>query len=238
MDINIRSFLFVIATLVHCSACTNGNNDKETVSTTTATVAHEDSASIFAESEGREGGAAVIEQNEVAVAEAYLIADSCAGPFRIDTVIPKKMEGFDVTKFQEEKIFPTGETREISGCIYEIGNEGWVKVTSTYDAATDCTTDKTSEIFVFSDLFLTAKGIGAMSSIEEYVAAYPDFRIRYIRNEKLFVVEAQQLKNVQFIIDNEYYRGDDATLASGESVELQVSDFRKESHFTAIRITK
>lgn len=232
-------FLFAIVVLALCSSCGNGrDNGKKTTSASTATVAHDDCAPIFAESEGGEGGAVAAEQNEVDAVEAYLIADRCAGPFRIDTVIPEKLEGFDVRKSQEEKILPTGETREIPVYIYEIGNEGWVKVTPQYDATTGCTTGKTSEIFVYSDLFLTDKGIGAMSSLEEFAAAYPDFLIRYVRDAKLFVAETQELENVQFVINDEYYRGDDATLASNESVELQVSDFEKESYFTAIRIIK
>lgn len=222
------SFLFAIAVLSLCSACRNG---RETTYTTTAIVAHEDSATIFAE---REDGAVVAEQNEVAAVGAYRIADRCAGPFRIDAVVSENMEGFDVTKSQEEKILPTGETREITVYIYEIGNEGWVKVTPQYDT----TTGKISEIFVYSDLFLTDKGIGVMSSVEEFAAAYPDFHIRYARDTELFIAETQELKNVQFIINNEDYRGDNTSLSSSESVELQVSDFNKESYFTAIRIIK
>lgn len=232
-------FLFAIIVLALCPACGNGrSNGKEAATASTATIAHEDNAPVFAESEGGEGGAVVVEQNEVDAVEAYLIADRCAGPFRIDAVVPEKLEGFDVRKSKEEKILPTGKTRVTPVYIYEIGNEGWVKVTPQYDATTGCTTDKTSEIFVYSDLFLTDKGIGTMSSVEEFAAAYPDFLIRYVHDAKLFVAETQELENVQFVINDEYYRGDDVTLASNESVELQVSDFEKESYFTAIRIIK
>lgn len=231
MNMRKVSFLFAIVILSLCSACCNGSSNGETTYTVTAIVAHEDCATIFAE---REDGAVVAEQNEVAAVEAYRIADRCAGPFRIDAIVSEKMEGFDVTKSQEEKILPTGETREISVYIYEIGNEGWVKVTPEYDT----TTGKTSEIFVYSDLFLTDKGIGAMSSIEEFATAYPDFHIRYVRDAELFVAETQELKNVQFVINDEDYRGDKASLSSSESVELKVPDFNKESYFTAIRIIK
>ena len=55
---------------------------------------------------------------------------------------------------------------------------------------------KTNEILVYSDLFLTDKGIGAMSSLEEFAANYPDFRIRYMREAGIYVAETQQLKNV------------------------------------------
>lgn len=224
------SFLFAIAVLALCTAC---GNRKGSASAPTATVAHEDSASIFTKGEGI---AIAAEQNDAAAIEAYRIADRCAGPFMIDADIHEKLEGFEVMKSKEEKTLPTGETYEIPVYIYEIGNEGWVKVTPQHDATTGCTAGKINEILVYSDLFLTDKGIGAMSSVEEFAAAYPDFLIRYARDAESFVVETQELENVQFIINHEHYRGDDATLTTGESVELQVSDFEKESYFTAIRI--
>lgn len=229
-------FLFAIVVLSLCSACGNSrDNTMESTSVSTATVAYEDRAPIIAKSKDGEGRTVAAEQNEIAAVETYRITDRSAGPFMIDAVIPEKLEGFDVTKSLEEKILPTCETREIPVYIYEIGNEGWVKVTPQHDATTGCTTGKTSEILIYSDLFLTDKGIGAMSSVEDFAAAYPDFIIRYVHDAELFVAETQELKNVQFIINNEYYCGDDATLASSESVEFQVSDFEKESYFTAIR---
>ena len=112
-----------------------------------------------------------------------------------------------------------------------------MKILPQYNTTSACVNDSIGVILVYSDLFLTDNGIGAMSSIEEFAAAYPDFRISYSGKTKLFVVETPRLKNVQFIIDNEYYQGDDSVPASNESVGLQVSDFRKETYFTAIRIT-
>lgn len=57
MNMRKVSFLFAIAVLSLCSACRNG---RETTYTTTAIVAHEDSATIFAE---REDGAVVAENS-------------------------------------------------------------------------------------------------------------------------------------------------------------------------------
>lgn len=230
-----RSFLLVITVWAFCSAC--GDNGNNTASVSAAASVQDECAPVCAESEAGEGGAVVAEQNdEFGTPEAYPVADSCAGPFRIGAEIPRKIEGFAVTESREEKTLPNGETREIPVYLYEIGNEGWVRVTPQYDPVTGGVNGKTGEIFVYSDLFLTDQGIGAMSSIGEFAAAYPDFRIRYAGEAELFVVETPRLGNVQFVIDDEYYQGDDAVRTSNESCELQVSDFRKESYFTAIRI--
>lgn len=179
---------------------------------------------------------AAARQNDSASVNTYLIADNCAGPFRIGALIPDKADGFVMTESKEDRSDSEGGIRETSVYIYEIGNEGWVKITPQYDFPAGRATGRIGEIFVYSDLFLTDKGVGAMSSIEEFAAAYPDFRIRYEREAALFVVETPRLKNVQFVIDDEYYQGGDAVFTANESCELQTSDFRKESYFTAIRI--
>lgn len=232
MDMKIRLSLFVVTIFVFCQSCVDGkSNANEVVSATAVSVMDTDSVTIFIEDEDE----VAVAGQKVAV-RTYLITDSCAGPFVIGSRIPDNVNGFTVTVSGEEKTLETGEIREIPVYIYELGNEGWVKLTPQYDMATGCVRDRTGEIFVYSDLFLTDRGIGAMSSIEEYAAAYPDFHIGYARESELFVVETPCLKNVQFIIDSEYYQGGDTLLLSSESVELQVSDFRKETCFTAIRI--
>lgn len=76
-----------------------------------------------------------------------------------------------------------------------------------------------------------------MSSVEDFAAAYPDFHIRYERDGGLFVAETQQLKNVQFVISDEFYPDENSVLTSSDSAEMNVADFGKESCFTAIRIT-
>lgn len=235
MNIRKLSFLFTIAVLEICPACGNGRgNSKETASD--VTVVKDERVTIFAENDV-EDKAIAIEQNESYAAKAYTIADSCAGPFRIGSGIPEKVEGFVRMDSHEKKTLPNGDICEIPIYIYEIGNEGRVKILPQYNTTSACVNDSIGVILVYSDLFLTDNGIGAMSSIEEFAAAYPDFRISYTGKTKLFVVETPRLKNVQFIIDNEYYQGDDSVPTSNESVGLQVSDFRKETYFTAIRIT-
>lgn len=97
-----RQFLFVITVFVLCSACSNGSK-KETASVATIAVIQEDYTLCFAENEVMENKAIEVEQNESSIIDTYLITDSCAGPFKIDTDIPKKIEGFIVTKSLEEK---------------------------------------------------------------------------------------------------------------------------------------
>lgn len=229
--------IFCITVFVICSACNRGSG-VESSSSAAVSVLQENNEPIIVESEVGKDEIIIVEQNEGAVVETYLIADRCAGPFMIDAHIPETLQGFDVTKSQEKKMLSIGETCVIPVYIYEIGNEGWVKVMPQYDAITGLVNGKIGEIIVYSDLFMTGDGIGAMSSIEEFSTVYPDFSIRYEPETELFVAETPSIGNVHFVIDKEYYQGDDSVLSLGESVILQTSDFRKESYFKEIRIVE
>lgn len=213
--------LFGIIAVVACQAC--GNGDKSRVE------ADNDIDLEYAFEDFQGDSSAVY---------TYLISDSCAGPFRIGATIPLRADGFVRTEYKESKTDSAGNTTEHVSYIYEIGNEGWVKITPQYDIATGCASDKTGEIFIYSDLFLTDKGIGAMSSIEEYAAAYPDFKISHTPEAELFVVETPELRNVQFVISDECYLGSNTVFTSDRSCELQLSDFKDEFCFSAIRIIK
>lgn len=221
------SLLFEVIAIAACSACGSG------------------STASAGSSNGSGHNSSIASELTVAVAEnvsesvgRYLIADSSAGPFRIGAVIPHEAEGFVVTEWSEEQVDSEAERREITTYTYEIGNEGWVKITPQYNAATGCANDRIGEIFIYSDLFLTDRGIGAMSSIEEFAAAYPDFDIRHADDDKLFIVETPRLRNVQFLVKDEYYIGADRNPASSASVRPKVADFRQKTCFTAIRIRR
>lgn len=170
-------------------------------------------------------------------ADAYVLTDSCAGPFILGAAIPLQVDGFTMTESTAEGFDSEGQPFRIPVYTYEIGNEGWVKITPQFDVTSGDVSDKTGEIIVNSDLFVTDKGIGAMSSLREFAAAYPDLRISYDSEAELFVVETPRLRNVQFVIGGEYYQGNDSVFASEASCKLQLDDFKDQSYFTIIRIT-
>ena len=219
----------------YCSACGNNNGNDNTTIEQADVVAHIDSSAAYAyqvevNCAGPSGIGSVIPY-------AYLITDSCAGPFSIGAVIPDSVEGFVMTKSHENKATPDKSTIAITSYNYEIGNEGRVIITPMYDSATGIATDKTGEIFIYSDLFLTDGGIGAMSSINQFASVYPDLTIRYAHEDSSFVVETPQLRNVQFLLDSELYIGTEPYSARPDSVILKISDFKEGTCFTAIRLS-
>lgn len=173
--------------------------------------------------------------NEILSSRCYKLSDNCAGPFRVGGVIPDKVDGLVITKTFENRSF-CGKEFMILVYVYEIGNEGTVKVIPRYDPSTGRAEEKIGEIIVNSDLFLSESGIGAVSSMEEFVTAYPDFRIVYEHDTDRFYIETPGLKNVRFMISDEYYCGTDAIRSSAVDVELKISDFNEQSYFSVICI--
>lgn len=235
-------YLFEAIVIAACSACGVGGNhgngtDGNIASEPAVTAQNEPGYAIphliadrnyNSEKNDSTASAAVVAQNDSVTVAYYPIADSCAGPFRIGASVPGEVEGFVLTASYEDR---EGATTKIPVYTYEIGNEGWVRVTPQYDS-TGCATDKIGEIFVYSDLFLTDRGVGAMSSVEQFAAAYPDLDIRYADEDGMFIVESPRLRNVQFLLESEYYIGAERNSAPN------VSDFKEESYFTAIRIVR
>lgn len=209
------TFLFEVITIAACSACGAGGNNS-----------NRSNDDIAPEP------VAVVAQADSVVAAPYRIADDCAGPFHLGAAIPARAEGFVATEWHD----PDGGTPEIPAYVYEIGNEGWVRITPQYDPATGRANDRIGEILVYSDLFRTDRGIGAMSSVEEFAAAYPDFRIRQADEEGVFVVETPRLRNVRFLLQGEHYIGPTPDETSNAPAEPKVSDFREGACFTAILI--
>lgn len=172
------------------------------------------------------------------VSRAYPMTNVSAGPFRIGAVIEDTMAGFEVEKSIEIKTVSEETTIEIPIYTYYIGNEGWVRITPQYDALTGRVSNNIGEIYVFSDLFLTDKCIGAISSLEDLARVYPDINIRYIGEDAMFAFATSQLPNVSFLLERENYIGTehDADLSSRSKLDL--SDFNEKSHFYAIRLSQ
>lgn len=180
----------------------------------------------------------VVRIDTALVDRAYPMTNSSAGPFRLGAVIQDTIIGFEVEKSTEVKTLPEGKTMEIPIYTYYIGNEGWVRVTPQYDAVTGLVSDNTGEIYVYSELFMTDKCIGAVSSLEEFASAYSDITIRYVGECDMFAIETSQLPNVQFLLEREHYTGEEHDLNSSSGSALNVSDFEEKSHFYTIRISQ
>jgi len=185
---------------------------------------------------GKETAVPISEIDSALASRAYPITDVSAGPFHIGAVIQHTMDGFEVDKSIEIKSLPGGMTIELTVYIYYIGNEGWVKITPQYDSVTGQVSNRIGEIYVYSDLFLTYKHIGAISSLGEFAKVYPDTNILCADEDNMYAVMTPQLPNVQFLLSGEHYIGDGHDRDSSTRGKLNVSDFKNNAHFHAILI--
>ncbi|MCM1071922.1 MAG: hypothetical protein NC210_06650 [[Clostridium] fimetarium] len=167
---------------------------------------------------------------------AYRLTNVSAGPFRLGEVIRDTIAGFEVETSTERETLPGGVEVEIRVNTYHIGNEGWVRVSPQFDPATGRVSDKTGEIYIYSDLFLTDNGVGPISSLEDLAHIYPDIKIRYIGKDGMFAFVTPQLPNVQFLLSGEHYIPAEHGYDPGANGKPRVSDFRGNAHFHAVRI--
>lgn len=172
------------------------------------------------------------------VNRAYPMTNVSAGPFSLGAEIQDTIKGFEVEKSIECKTVAHGVEIEIPIYTYHIGNEGWVRVTPQYDTATGQVSNSIGEIYVYSELFMTDKYIGAISSLENLASVYPDINIRHIGEDDMYAVVTSQLPNVQFLLIGEHYIGSEHGSNSCFHRKLDVSDFEENSHFYAIRISQ
>jgi hypothetical protein len=159
----------------------------------------------------------------------YLITSEGIDIFLIGQKIPTKSAGYSIsqsilTKSEE------GEEYEIP--VYTVSENGQdiLNIEATNDI------EIASDIFVLSGKFKTAKNIGLGSTIEEFMAAYPDFTIWFSYISDWYVIETKQLKNVQFFL-----AGDDFIEEGGPEFDsdveiLKPSEFKKGSTIKEIRI--
>jgi hypothetical protein len=92
--------------------------------------------------------------------------------------------------------------------------------------------EKTGQLFILSENYRTDYDIGINSTIEEFVAAYPDFHILYIREDNLFVIETF-LVGVTFVLDENAFVGN-ALDSKKEITVLTSADFQPNTRITKI----
>lgn len=217
-------YLSVILAAAVGTACGTGNKYAATTSDSLVAEAPDETADEAITDDSTDGFA------------TYLIADRSAGPFKLGDIIPEDPDGFSMSVSEEVRADSEGKAVRIPAYTYEIGNEGWVKITPLPDPSPEHERGRIGWIYVYSDLFLTEKGIGAMSSVRDFAAAYPDLDISYDAGNEVFIIETPQLPDVRFLLDREHYAGDLTGSDSGINAGLKVSDFRENACFTAIRI--
>jgi hypothetical protein len=169
------------------------------------------------------------------IQEIYSITSEAAGDFILGEKIPESTEDYSV----EEKI----ETYESEEGPYEEtvhivsnGDEELLRITPQYDYETGEYLDEIGEMNISSDRFQTTEGIGAGSTLADFMEAYPDFKIWYTYISDMYVVETEGL-SVQFLLDENGYVTDYPEIDS-DMVEISKDDFDATTKIVSVRMFK
>ena len=178
----------------------------------------------------------ILEENICTSSEQkYLIKNNGVDVFLIGQKIPAQADGYSITKSIETR---TEEGTDFELPVYTVFEDGQAILNIeqfNHEIGTD--SDKIGNIFILSEKFRTAENIGLHSTIEEFVAAYPDFTIWFSYISHIYVIETgQPFNGVQFFLDGNDFADEGGPEFDSDMTILELSDFKKGSKIKKIRI--
>ncbi|ANQ50383.1 hypothetical protein MY04_3015 [Flammeovirga sp. MY04] len=171
------------------------------------------------------------EQN-ISVDENFLISGVSAGKFKVGREIPVNFDKFQLYKDSREIHSEDGIQSQIYYNVF-YGDDVVMQVTPRYDYNKKAWDHKISEIVIQSDKFKTAKGIGVNSTIEEFIAQYPDYEIWYTYISGIYVIESKS-ERAQFMLDENDFIG--KIEIENDLNVLSKTDFKQNSKIKSIRL--
>lgn len=179
-----------------------------------------------------------ITPNEIEVTkktiENYLISNSSAGDFKIGSEIPFPTET-DIYELEKkvDTLMEEGYTYEETSYKLTQNTEFLLVLKVNSDSETGAKSEKISEIKVYSEKFKTPQGIGVDSTIDEFIAKYPTYKIWYTYVSDMYVLETEGV-NAQFLLDKNDFTSELKTTSDQEF--LKKSDFKSTAKIAEIRI--
>lgn len=167
--------------------------------------------------------------------ERYPIRDDGAGIFSIGQKIPARTDCYTITESSQTR---TEEGEAYTVPIYNVSEQGEIvlNIEPFFDDNAGQYSEIIGNIYILSDRFRTDESIGLQSTIEEFAAAYPDFKIRYSYVSEIYVIETRRLEHVQFFLDGCDFIEESGPDFVSDMTVLQASEFKKGSKIKAIRI--
>src|SRR5699024_6090741 len=103
----------------------------------------------------------------------------------------------------------------------------------TYDTQTKTYTDTLGEIIIHSPRYSTEEGVGVGTTLETFIATYPNYELWYTSVSDRYVVEAQQ-SSIQFLLKEADFTGN--ITPKSEITMLDTADFKKGAQIQKIRL--
>jgi hypothetical protein len=163
------------------------------------------------------------------------ISNGQVGIYKVGTSIPvpDSSDNYTMRKATQIRQTEEGPTEDLS-YILSSGGEELLVFVPEFDLQNDRYTDRIGEIKVVSSRFKTKKGIGVNSTLQEFVAAYPDYRIWTTYVSGMYVVESPSIR-AQFLLRKTDYIGGEIKYES-DITKLKLSDFKRDSKIYMVRV--
>ena len=116
------------------------------------------------------------------------------------------------------------------------GAEVKIRTTTIYENDKEIAMRYNDVTDLLTNDFQTEKGIGVGSTIEEFVAAYPDYKIWYTYVSNKYVIETPALPGVEFILDPLSYTGDENALNESDMVELNLNAMNQKGKIKMVKV--
>lgn len=164
----------------------------------------------------------------------FKIVNKAAGEFKIGDEIVLPTEN-DAYKFEKKVVTRMIEGDEEKETVYTVSenNEELLELRSVEYFEAGNTIKKIGEIFITSAKFKTSQGIGVSSTIEEFIAAYPIYKIWYTYVSDMYVLETESV-NAQFLLDKNDFTSELKITSDQEF--LKSTDFKSTAKIVKIRI--
>jgi hypothetical protein len=155
------------------------------------------------------------------------------GAFKIGSIIPKSVEGYEIKREIVVEETEEGDYQEEKFFVLKNGEKLWV-LSTQLNPNTGTNNDTISEINILSDKLKTKEGIGLNSRLESFIDKYPDQLLWYTYIGAMFVLESPSVEGAQFILDEKDFTGKVA--GNTDSEPVRTSDFKKDAKIKKIRI--
>lgn len=169
-----------------------------------------------------------------ATIQNFLITNKAAGDFKIgnEIVFPSDKDNFTI---DAEVITKMAEGYEEKETVYTVSekNTKLLLLKVSDDFKTGEASKIINEILISSEKFKTSEGIGVGSTINEFIAKYPAYKIWYTYVSDMYVLETGGV-NAQFLLNESDFTGK-LNITSDQEF-LKKTDFKLTAKIAEIRI--
>ena len=164
--------------------------------------------------------------------DVFIIRKHTAGDFKLGAALPTALEDYTITREQQLRTTEEGPTEETVYIIEQNGAE-MLRILPAIDVNTGESTEDIGELRITSDNFRTEEGIGVNSTLEEFIEAYPRYKLWYTYVSDWYVAEAEGVE-AQFLLDESSFIGE--MDISSVMTPLSREDFKEGAKIVMVRM--